>query len=150
MSVGFPVQSLPLINSSLSFTEMKQTKNVIVLKTTKSSQECSRRRKRKSKQRRRKRRGGEGKFIDRKPFLFRHPFTMIVSGPSSGGKTFFLKEMFPPEEPPSYLSHRREVAIACTTRRFSLEPVRRVYSFVATSPLKRKSCHRSSDPIRSW
>jgi hypothetical protein len=34
MSVGFPVQSLPLINSSLSFTEMKQTKNVIVLKTT--------------------------------------------------------------------------------------------------------------------
>jgi hypothetical protein len=34
--VGFPVQSLPLINSSLSFTEMKQTKNVIVLKTTNS------------------------------------------------------------------------------------------------------------------
>jgi hypothetical protein len=36
MSVGFPVQSLPPINSSLSFTEMKQTKNVIVLKTTNS------------------------------------------------------------------------------------------------------------------
>ena len=37
MSVGFPVQSsLPLINSSLPFTKMKQIKNVIVLKTTSS------------------------------------------------------------------------------------------------------------------
>jgi len=36
MSVGFPVQSLPLIKSSLSITEMKQTKNVIVLETTNS------------------------------------------------------------------------------------------------------------------
>jgi hypothetical protein len=36
MSVGFTVQSIPLINSSLSFTEMKQKKNVIVHKTTNS------------------------------------------------------------------------------------------------------------------
>jgi hypothetical protein len=37
MSVGFPVQSsLPLINSSVSFTKMKPAKNVIVLKTTNS------------------------------------------------------------------------------------------------------------------
>jgi hypothetical protein len=51
MSVGFPVQSLPLINSSLSFTEMKQTKNVIVHKTTNSQSDFS---KRKQKRRRRK------------------------------------------------------------------------------------------------
>ena len=37
--------------------------------------------------------GGEGKSIDQKPFLFRHPFTANITGPTGCGKRYFVKTL---------------------------------------------------------